>query len=332
MSHSPSPRDATLDGHIIHGAANKEKNGGWGSFAERLGHKISNRGIKTGYDKAFLIDDVNQKSSSWQRVPRIGSDIIKTVSCVVEEHSVVISAPWVGLWLIDAHNGYGDVPAVNINRYSVVKNHLAGFYPQLKKRHDKGKTPYNLRNCAYYKEFSNQKIVWGNLNKQAKFAYAPEGTFITAPATMLTPYSPFLLAALNSTLLDWYFRLIGVERDGGYFEYKPMFIERLPIPKISAAEQRPFIRLVNDILKAKESDTNPDTSGQEREIDRLVYELYGLTEEEVAAVERNMGLIHASDEEEDAALARAIEAGLASYPVGSAEVMAVLRDPDGDSC
>ena len=75
--------------------------------------------------------------------------------------------------------------------------------------------------------------------------------FISAPTTMLTPYSPYLLAVLNSSLLDWYFRLIGVERDGGYYEYKPMFIERLPIPKVSEEAQRPFIALVDKILKAK---------------------------------------------------------------------------------
>ena len=133
-------------------------------------------------------------------------------------------------------------------------------------------------------EFAKEKIVWGNLNNQAKFAYAPGGTFISAPSTMLTPYSPYLLALLNSNLVDWYFRQIGVERDGGYYEYKPMFIERLPVPKLIAAKQRPFVRLVERILAAKAADPQADTSKEEAEIDRLVYALYGLTEEETAAV------------------------------------------------
>ena len=93
------------------------------------------------------------------------------------------------------------------------------------------------------------------------------------------------MAILNSRLLDWYFRLIGVERDGGYFEYKPMSIERLPVPQITAAEQFPFNRLVCLILSAKEADPVADTSELERELDRLVYNLYGLTDEEVAVVE-----------------------------------------------
>jgi hypothetical protein len=70
-------------------------------------------------------------------------------------------------------------------------------------------------------------------------------------------------------------------------------VERIPIPQISPAEQRPFIRLVDRILEAKacpvprHGAANPkaDTTEQEAEIDRLVYQLYGLTTEEIAVVE-----------------------------------------------
>ena len=95
-----------------------------------------------------------------------------------------------------------------------------------------------------------------------------------------------MLAVLNSKLADWYFRLIGVERDGGYYEYKPMFIQRIPIPKIPAAAQRPYIELVERILTAKDANPSADTSALESEIDALVYALYGLTADESAAVER----------------------------------------------
>ncbi len=57
-----------------------------------------------------------------------------------------------------------------------------------------------------------------------------------------------------------------------------------PIPKITAAEQRPFVRLVERILRAKAADPGADTGVWEAEVDRLVYELYGLTDEEIAAV------------------------------------------------
>ena len=46
-----------------------------------------------------------------------------------------------------------------------------------------------------------------------------------------------------------------------------------------------FIQLVDGILSAKAADAEADTTALEEEIDRLVYKLYGLTDEEIAVVE-----------------------------------------------
>ena len=78
------------------------------------------------------------------------------------------------------------------------------------------------------------------------------------------------------------------------------FVERIPIPKLTEEKQRPLVGLVDRILAAKDANPAADTSALELEIDRLVYALYGLTEAEDTAIERSLGLIHATDEEEDA--------------------------------
>jgi hypothetical protein len=59
-------------------------------------------------------------------------------------------------------------------------------------------------------------------------------------------------------------------------------IQQFPIPESSESEQRPIIERVQKILAAPDS---PDVPQLEAEIDRLVYKLYGLTEEEIAVVE-----------------------------------------------
>ena len=107
----------------------------------------------------------------------------------------------------------------------------------------------------------------------------------------------------------------------------------IPVPKISAAGQQPFIRLVDEILEAKATNPEADTEPLEWAIDDLVYELYGLTKEENTAVERSLGLIHQTDEEEDAAIGRAIDAAKAEDPgsfVKEEVIMSTLRDLDGD--
>ncbi|OQW92425.1 MAG: hypothetical protein BWK78_01785 [Thiotrichaceae bacterium IS1] len=60
-------------------------------------------------------------------------------------------------------------------------------------------------------------------------------------------------------------------------------VQQIPIPQISKTEQQPFITLVDKILAAKAR--GEETSEWERRIDELVYQLYGLTEEEIAVIE-----------------------------------------------
>jgi hypothetical protein len=60
--------------------------------------------------------------------------------------------------------------------------------------------------------------------------------------------------------------------------------------------QRPIVDIVDRILAAKAADPAADTTALEREIDRIVYELYGLTEEEIAIVEGASGQKGGKDE------------------------------------
>ena len=58
-----------------------------------------------------------------------------------------------------------------------------------------------------------------------------------------------------------------------------------PIPAAPPENQKPVERLVDRILAAKQRDAGADTSAWEREIDELVYALYGLTPEEIKLME-----------------------------------------------
>ena len=131
----------------------------------------------------------------------------------------------------------------------------------------------------YWNIFSQQKIVWGNLCLSAQFALAEEGMFINAPSPVIVPGNKYILAVLNSKIGDWYIRQLGVTRNGGYFEYKPMFVEKLPVPQISDSEQKPFIEVVDEIINLRSSGCS-SLEAEER-LDAMVYELYGLSSEEI---------------------------------------------------
>jgi len=61
-------------------------------------------------------------------------------------------------------------------------------------------------------------------------------------------------------------------------------LSEIPIKRIPREEQKSFVALVDKILTAKKANRDANTAALEREIDQLVYELYGLTEDEIAIV------------------------------------------------
>ena len=242
-----------------------------------------NRGITTGLNDAFIIDD-ETKEALIKDDPKSA----KILKPVLRGRDIQrYRAKWADLYLIDTHNGYGNVPAININNYPAIKNHLNKFYPQLKRRQDKGRTPYNLRNCAYHEEFAKEKLFWADMAKVGRFAYSEKETYCNNKGYILTGNSlKYLCAVLNSSLITWLIKNTAATTGMGLTEWTIVTVERISIPKISPAEQRPFIKLVDRILTAKAADPKADTTKQEAEIDRLVYGLYGLTTKEIAAVEQ----------------------------------------------
>lgn len=247
---------------------------------ERVGKPLKDwdlniyRGILTGYNEAFIIDG-KKKEELIAEDPK-SAEIIRPIlrGRDIKRYGYAFA----DLWLINTHNGIKErgINPINIEDYPAIKTHLDLFYPLLVKRTDKGNTPYNLRNCAYMDDFYKQKIVWGNLNLQAGFSFAPAGYFVNAPSPLIASESNFLLTFLNSKIADYYIRSLGVTRNGGYFEYKPMFVELLPIPdylKDESLEQK-----CRELLSKK-------TENFEDSINKIFYELYQLSTEEIEFIE-----------------------------------------------
>jgi len=244
----------------------------------RLGYAIY-RGITTGLNNAFIIDNptkealVAQDSRSGQIIKPVlrGRDIER------------YRAKWAGMWLIDAHNGYDGVPAIQIDDFPAIKSHLYGYYEQLEKRYDKGHTPYNLRNCAYHADFIKEKLFWIDLTEEGRFAYDDGEMFCVNSAYMMTGKSiKYLYAVLNSTLVTWFMKNNALNSGLGTTRWVRFTVERIPIPVIEPQEEQPLIHLVDQVQRSYE--VGEDPTELETHIDELVYRLYGLTDVEVRAV------------------------------------------------
>jgi hypothetical protein len=127
------------------------------------------------------------------------------------------------------------------------------------------------------------------LDESGIFAFTSGYGITLKPAARISP--KFLLGLLNSKLLDVFWKQISTPLRGGFYRYFTQFLSQLPISTLNlsdATERKQhdsIVKLVDRILTAKAADAATDTSALESEIDRMVYELYGLMEEEIAIVE-----------------------------------------------
>lgn len=246
-----------------------------------------NFGIKTGYNAAYIIDEA-------KRTELIGADpnskdIIKPILRGRDLSKYGFS--FSNYYLLNTHNGLKNkaIPPVDvINDYPVVYQHLESFLPQVEKRQDKGQHWSNLRNCAYLEDFEKPKIIWGEISDKPKFTYEDEGFYEEATTFLMTGEKlKFLLAILNSKVSEWYFHQIGTTTGMGTNRWKKYKIEQLPIKEPSTEQQQQIESKVDQILSLKKANPQADTSALEREIDLMVYELYGLSEEEIEIVENS---------------------------------------------
>lgn len=95
-----------------------------------------------------------------------------------------------------------------------------------------------------------------------------------------------LLGVLNSKLISYWFETTFAKNQRKLFpQFKINELKTFPIPKSDNKFLIDIEIIVNEILTLKKQDPKANTICQEQEIDQMVYELYGLTNEEIAIIE-----------------------------------------------
>ena len=101
----------------------------------------------------------------------------------------------------------------------------------------------------------------------------------------------YICGVLNSKVIEFTLRQICAWLWTEWIELRKIYMQSIPIPFIIPSNQSIVSQiesLVSNILETKKQDPEKDTTELEREIDKLVYELYELTSEEIAVVEASM--------------------------------------------
>ena len=249
-----------------------------GSTLENLNTKIR-LGLATGDNNAFIIDEKKR-----QHLITLDSKNAEIIKPVIRGQDIKRYSHSSQQFLLLTKNGI-DVP----NDYPTLYKYLDSFGEKFKNRGAKGRHWTNLRACAFFDDFKKEKIIWIELTDTGRFSLSVKEEYLLNSAYFLLPpenlKSKYLLGILNSSIIKFYIKQIAATSGMGTLRWINNYIKQIPIPSSTESQQISIISIVDKILAAKKADAEADTSAWETEIDQLVYELYGLTEEEIKIVE-----------------------------------------------
>ncbi len=317
---------------------------------------IIRRGVVTGYNEAFVIDE-NIKNELIAK-HKSSSDIIKPF----------LAGKDVKRYSIDFQNRYLIFTrrGINIDEYPAIREYLEQFRNKLEpkpldwKGNWEGRKPgsykwYEIQDSVdYYAEFEKPKIIYPNICAGPEFSYDESNFYSNQKCFILPKGDKYLLGILNSSIFLFLFKMILPKLRGGYFEPGYIYLKKFPIipptneqsqigvisnrvdselelhlsvqqvtatflthlqskfeiekvsknlgnwpdmdfkgflkelkkqkVKLSLTEEAEWLTYFNE-QKAKANALQADINRIDKEIDQMVYELYGLTEEEIKIVE-----------------------------------------------
>ncbi|RSX58808.1 Eco57I restriction-modification methylase domain-containing protein [Bifidobacterium samirii] len=139
---------------------------------------------------------------------------------------------------------------------------------------------------SYSDDFSQPKIVWGEISDRAKFAFDGGGDYVPEATTFLMVGSDLLpiLGFLNSRLAEYYFSTLGTTTGMGTVRWKKYTIEQLPIALFDGAERETFLQLIRQRLDDGRSEA--ELQELDHAIDECIASRIGLTRPEMDFIER----------------------------------------------
>jgi hypothetical protein len=254
------------------------------------------RGVVSGLTAAFVID-ADTRARILKRNPK-ASKIIKPFLNGRDVRRYRINDKQ--QYLIYTYHG------VPIRDYPAIEQHLRSFKSALEKRATK-QAWYELQqpqlNFAHFME--SAKIIFPDMAISPRFAFDQSGYYGTNTTYFIPRGDLFLLGLLNSCLGYFYFAATcaGLEgKNERYLRFFGQYLENFPVPPLdmtvatSKAAHDRLVQLVASMTRMNNQLASAKTTAHKRsihaqmgvadaEIDRLVYDLYGLTADEISLVE-----------------------------------------------
>lgn len=256
-------------------------------------------GLKTGLNEAFVIDDntrhelikKDKRSKGVLKLYVAGKDIKRYQSFSINRYMILFPKGFT--------NKNGNKPKDAWKwlkeNYTAIAEHLEPFKERGEKRFDKGDYWWELRACDYYSEFEKPKIILPDIALKMQATFDTNNFYSVNTAYIIPTDDKFLLGLLNSNVVHYYYSKISSTIRGGYMRFIRQYLETIPI-KTDKTKELEIAKLVEQLLHLnielkeanletkKEQIQNRITYCEDR-INEIVYELYGLSEEEIKIIE-----------------------------------------------
>jgi very-short-patch-repair endonuclease len=242
-------------------------------------------GIKTGYNEAFVIDQKTRdkliaedpKSAEVIKPFLAGRDIKRYQQPKSDKH------------LIFTRRG------IDIENYPAVLSHLLNYKEQLEPKPKdfkgsnwRGRKPgsykwYEIQDAVdYFGEFEKEKILWPGISSEiTSFGFDQANFYGNDNNQMIISDDLYLLGFLNSKASKFILKNTCDFVRGGFARLKISYVSKVPIFSAKLDQKEKISGLVSLIV----NNEGINTINIEDQIDQMVYEMYGLSEEEIGIVE-----------------------------------------------
>ena len=257
------------------------------------------RGVLTGFNEAFVIDcetrtrliKEDAKSAEIIKPFLAGKDIKRYQNITNDKYLILFPKGWT-----DLNRGAEKPWEYLYKKYPAIAKHLIPFEENAKVRSDKGNYWWELRECKFYPDFEKPKIIYPNILKKPQFVFDSSALYTNQKCFIIPADDKFLLGILNSQVTFFLFKMILPKLRGDFYEPSYVFFKDFPIAKQKPQLSEKLVALVLNMLELQKklSDAKvPEAKTMiqrqiettDKQIDRLVYDLYGLTEAEIKIVE-----------------------------------------------
>ncbi len=244
------------------------------------------RGVLTGLNEAFVVDAATRarliaedpKSADVLKPFLAGRDVKRYATPEAENYLILFPKGWTrrhyelnkGACSLVAEEAWEWLQV----SYPAIFKHLAPFADAARKRSDKGEYWWELRACEYYEEFEKPKIIVPAIVQTASYLVDVSGFYSNDKTSIIGVDDKALLAVLNSKATDFFMHSIAATKQGGFYEYKPMYLVQLPIPSnLETREHTPLLRSYVETMIA----TNKSLSDLRKRVLTLLCTETGIT-------------------------------------------------------